>query len=126
MTVWASHDAAPGATKLTYRVHYANLSRDASASRVVMHVAAPDGAKLVRVPPRSTVLLSATEVDLDLGPVAPLASGALDVDVAWDAAPAPGAWTELKATIAAAEHDPDPSNNTAADGERVPAPDLFE
>lgn len=123
LAVWSTHDGPPVKGTVAYHVHYANLSLGDPAHAVVLTIKPPDGATLASLS-RDSQPSAAGGVDILLGTVDPGASGVVDAQVAWADAPALGAWTALSTRISAAGPDPDATNNTATDGERVPTPNL--
>ena len=125
LAVWSDHDSAPALGTVTYHVHYANLGLTVPARGAVLRITPPEGTRLGTGSEASTPLATGGGgIEVALGTIEPSTIGVVNVDVEWTTTPAPGTWTELTAQLTAADPDPDATNNTATDGERVPGPDL--
>jgi hypothetical protein len=124
LVVWSSHDAPPQQGTVAYHVWVTNFGFATAASGVTLTITPPDGARLVTTSRDSRPTASGGGVEVDLGVIEPSTTEGVDVDVEWATAPAPGAWTELRAGVSSSSVDPDPASNVALDGERVPQPDL--
>jgi hypothetical protein len=122
LTVWSTHDRAPGEGTVTYQVHYANLDTERAADGVVLQIVIPEGTKISRVSSDFEVTFDGLLVPI--GALQPAQSGVVNIAVQWEEALSPGTWTALNAQINQDGVDPDLANNVAQDGERASAPDL--